>query len=208
MGGKTTVILNWESFISKLPVKFISNQLNRRQLIKALFASSAVAGLTSTGAVNGALANAPKPYSFKGDDKAFLLLMAKDIYPHDGFLDDKPYQEVIDGILKDASTNAELKTLVLDGLTALEKDTHATHGKSYVSLKSYGAREAMLRRIEETPFFQKIRGGLLFGLYNNKKLFPKFGYEGSSWEEGGYIDRGFSDMTWLPQDPRVKGDKK
>ena len=37
---------------------------------------------------------------------------------------------------------------------------------------------------------------------NQKALWPKFGYEGSSFEHGGYLHRGFNDLDWLP-DPRV-----
>ena len=57
---------------------------------------------------------------------------------------------------------------------------------------------ALLRAIEETPFFQSVRGALLFGIYNNKELWHSFfGYEGSSWEKGGYVNRGFNDLDWL-----------
>ena len=48
-----------------------------------------------------------------------------------------------------------------------------------------------------TPFFQTVRSGLVTGLYNNKALWPLFGYEGSSWQKGGYVDRGFADIDWL-----------
>ncbi len=192
------MIINWESYDSRVPLLF-----NRRQLLKALFASTAVVGLTSQAAVPVASAKGGK-----GIDKKFLLQMAKDIYPHDGFLDDKPYVNVVDGLIKEAGTDAATDKLLTDGLTALNASAKKIHGKSYTQISSYGAREALLRHIELGGFFQKVRGGLLFGLYNNKDLFPKFGYEGSSHEHGGYIDRGFSDMTWLPQDPRVKGGKK
>jgi len=49
------------------------------------------------------------------------------------------------------------------------------------------------------PSFQKIRGDLVVSLYNQKELWPKFGYEGSSAEHGGYIKRGFADIDWLPK---------
>jgi hypothetical protein len=35
---------------------------------------------------------------------------------------------------------------------------------------------------------------LLSGLCET--VWPKFGYEGSSWENGGYINRGFNDVNW------------
>ena len=42
-------------------------------------------------------------------------------------------------------------------------------------------------------------GDLIVSLYNQKELWPKFGYEGSSAEHGGYIKRGFADIDWLPK---------
>ena len=42
-----------------------------------------------------------------------------------------------------------------------------------------------------------VRGGLIGGLYNQKAVWPIFGYEGASYEEGGYMDRGFNDINWL-----------
>ena len=60
-------------------------------------------------------------------------------------------------------------------------------------------RVALLQRIETTDFFQKVRGDLIVSLYNQKELWPKFGYEGSSAEHGGYIKRGFADIDWLPK---------
>ncbi len=60
-------------------------------------------------------------------------------------------------------------------------------------------RVSILRDLQSTPFFQKVRGDLITGLYNNKEVWPKFGYEGSSVEYGGYIDRGFDDIDWLDQ---------
>ena len=51
--------------------------------------------------------------------------------------------------------------------------------------------------MEGAPFFQKIRGGMVTGLYNQKEVWPLFGYEGESYSKGGYIDRGFDDISWL-----------
>ena len=59
---------------------------------------------------------------------------------------------------------------------------------------------ALLKDIEATPFFRKVQGGLVTGLYNNKKLWPLFGYEGSSVEHGGYLERGFDDIKFIPKD--------
>jgi hypothetical protein len=33
-------------------------------------------------------------------------------------------------------------------------------------------------------------------LYNNKNVWPNFGYQGSSAQDGGYLFRGFQDAGW------------
>ena len=62
---------------------------------------------------------------------------------------------------------------------------------------SYDGALDLLREIEESAFFQQIRGGLVTGLYNQKEVWPLFGYEGESYSKGGYIERGFNDINWL-----------
>jgi hypothetical protein len=60
-------------------------------------------------------------------------------------------------------------------------------------------RVALLLGIEQTAFFKALRSDLVVSLYNQQALWPKFGYEGSSAEHGGYIHRGFNDIDWLPK---------
>ncbi|TIP97312.1 MAG: gluconate 2-dehydrogenase subunit 3 family protein, partial [Mesorhizobium sp.] len=67
----------------------------------------------------------------------------------------------------------------------------------YTSLGWEEQRVAALREIEDTPFFQAVRGGLVVGLYNQKEIWPIFGYEGESYSKGGYMARGFDDIEWL-----------
>lgn len=176
-------------------------------MLKAILASTAVAGFASANS-GQALAVAPVGTKISKEQRTFMLQMSKDIYPHEGFLDDEPYLKVVDDLIESSKSDEAVAKLLNNGLVDLDQRAKKIYNKSYTEIEKYGAREALLRQIEHSEFFQKVRGGLLFGLYNNKDLFPKFGYEGSSWEEGGYIDRGFSDMTWLPQDPRVEGGKK
>ncbi|HCD50794.1 MAG TPA: Twin-arginine translocation pathway signal, partial [Alphaproteobacteria bacterium] len=58
-------------------------------------------------------------------------------------------------------------------------------------------RVDILRSMEQSPFFQQIRGGLIVGLYNQEAVWPMFGYEGESFSKGGYINRGFNDINWV-----------
>ena len=40
-------------------------------------------------------------------------------------------------------------------------------------------------------------------LYNDKEVWDILGYEGASYDKGGYINRGFNDLDWLPE-PRIE----
>ena len=39
-------------------------------------------------------------------------------------------------------------------------------------------------------------------LYDDREVWELLGYEGPSFDKGGYVDRGFDDLDWLP-DPRI-----
>lgn len=125
-----------------------------------------------------------------------LMRMARDIYPHDK-LDDKYYATVVGPYDEKATKDAAFHALISNGVAMLDQAAIKRFGKSYADLSSEGDRVHLLYGIEQTPFFQKVRGDLLYGIYNNKEVWPIFGYEGSSWEKGGYIKRGFNDIKWL-----------
>jgi len=166
------------------------SEMTRRRLLKA--AMFVTAALAIPALPPGALA-AP----LSADQKTTLLRVARDIYPHEGFLDDAPYQAVIDSILTESESNPAVADLLAKGLADLESRAQQIYKTSYVAISRSEEREGLLRTIELTDFFQKLKGGLLMGLYDNKALYPKFGYDGSSWETGGFIDKGFDKIDWL-----------
>ena len=66
------------------------------------------------------------------------------------------------------------------------------------------AKEAALEAeaaSEDPGFFQAVRGKVVNVLYNNHEVWKIFGYEGASYKEGGYLFRGFDDLSWLPAPP-------
>src|SRR6187431_999290 len=98
-----------------------------------------------------------------------------------------------------AAKDPATKVLISDGVARLDKEAIDRHKMPYAQVAWENDRVALLQRIETTDFFQKVRGDLIVSLYNQKELWPKFGYEGSSAEHGGYIKRGFADIDWLPK---------
>lgn len=127
---------------------------------------------------------------------ATLIQMARDIYPHD-LLADSYYAKAMIGYDQAAAEDATLKQLLDSGVGTLNTAAKAKHGGGYLSVAWEEDRVALLKEIEDGAFFQKIRGGLITGLYNQPEVWAKFGYEGSSAENGGYISRGFDDIDWL-----------
>jgi len=127
-----------------------------------------------------------------------LVKVARDIYPHD-FLGDSYYITAIKPWDGKAAKDPAVKSMIDDGVTRLDQDASDHHKVPYAKVQWEADRVALLQRIEQTAFFQKIRGDLVVSLYNQKELWPKFGYEGSSAEHGGYIKRGFADIDWLPK---------
>jgi len=98
-----------------------------------------------------------------------------------------------------AAKDPAVKSLINDGVSRLDSEANDRHKVPYAQIPWEADRVALLQRIEQSAFFQKIRGDLVVSLYNQKELWPKFGYEGSSAEHGGYIKRGFADIDWLPK---------
>ncbi len=127
-----------------------------------------------------------------------MVKMARDIYPHD-FLGDVYYITAIKPWDKKAAADPAVKTMLIDGVKRLDQDAHDRFKTGYVDVPWEVDRVTLLQGIEQTDFFNKIRADMVVSLYNQHELWPKFGYEGSSAEFGGYINRGFNDIYWLPK---------
>lgn len=169
--------------------------LSRRMFLRRSTETAFAAAVTIT--TGGALLNAPEAWgmevkNLKPATMRTLILMARDIYPHDKVPDRfyaiavKPYD--------DKAQDVAFRSLVENGIAML--DTAAGPG-GYVGLGWEAKRVALLRTIETTPLFQTVRSGLVVSLYNQKEVWPIFGYEGESFSKGGYIHRGFDDIDWL-----------
>jgi len=125
-----------------------------------------------------------------------LIKMSRDIYPHDQ-LGDRYYAVAVKGFDAKAAKDPASKTLFEDGVIMLDGlAANGTAGR-YVDIAWEADRLALLRQIENTPFFSTVRSSLVVSLYNQKEVWPIFGYEGASAPLGGYIHRGFDDIDWL-----------
>ena len=62
-----------------------------------------------------------------------------------------------------------------------------------------GTLLAFLERESDTAWFRDLRQLIIPAIYGNPEVWARIGYEGPSFELGGYKDRGFDDLTWLPE---------
>jgi hypothetical protein len=134
--------------------------------------------------------------ALKPKTMATLIQLARDIYPHDR-LADEYYAAAVKSHDDRAAEDAAHKALIEDGVATLDTLAQNAGAASYLSMGWEADRVAVLHQIEGSGFFQAVRGGLVVGLYNQKEVWPIFGYEGESFSKGGYIDRGFDDIAWL-----------
>ncbi|MFK7881655.1 twin-arginine translocation signal domain-containing protein [Roseobacter sp.] len=172
--------------------KTISLQrLTRRQLLSGATAAgtSFVIGAGFIAAPNAAWAM--ETVALKPETFATLVQMARDIYPHDK-VGDEYYVAAVKGYdTADAAEGIEA------GIAAVNAAAQGKGFNGYLDAGWERDRVDILRGMEDSAFFQQIRGGLVTGLYNQKAVWPIFGYEGASYEFGGYIERGFNDINWL-----------
>lgn len=127
-----------------------------------------------------------------------LLHMTRAVYPHD-FLGDEAYAKVVQDLDADAAEGFEDTSkadLLREGVLQLEEAT----GGSFVQADP-AKQLAALQSIETTPFFQTVRGKAVVSLYNQPDVWKQFGYEGASYDKGGYLYNGFDDLSWLPAPP-------
>jgi hypothetical protein len=127
----------------------------------------------------------------KPETMRVLVKLARDIYPHDQ-IGERFYAIAMKGYDKEAD-----KTPAEEFVGKLEKTAKSWYGSPYSELSWEAPRAEVLREYQKDAFFQRVRGGLVTGLYNQPEVWPLFGYEGESASKGGYVNRGFGDIDWL-----------
>jgi len=168
--------------------------LDRRQFLAGLGTSALIisgGAVIHSGEAWGLEVKALKPQTM-----LTLIKLARDIYPHDR-LADRFYAVAVKGYDEKAGSDAATRDLIEGGIAKLDDLARQKHGVPYAAVGWEAERVALLRQIENDPFFQTVRGGLVVSLYNQKEVWPLFGYEGESASKGGYVSRGFDDITWL-----------
>lgn len=127
-----------------------------------------------------------------------LVAMTRAMYPHER-LPDVHYQRVVAALDAKAAADEPMKTLLTEGVGWLATTT----GRDTDEFGSLPEAEqvAALTRLEDTPFFKAVAAEATVNLYSQHDVWPYFGYEVVSPDDGGYLERGFDDIDWLDDAP-------
>jgi hypothetical protein len=123
-----------------------------------------------------------------------ITAAARTIYPHDALPDDV-YARVGEKLAEAAREDPGAARTIEDSVSTLNG------GRPFADLSADGQLEA-LRGIEGSDFFELVRSTAVVEVYSDERTWQLVGYEGPSFDKGGYLNRGFNDLDWLP-DPEA-----
>jgi hypothetical protein len=129
--------------------------------------------------------------------RAALVRLLRVAYPHPRF-PDGPYERTADEVVRQLDESLWHRLTLTQGLESLD----AAAGGDFTALDDDAALE-LLRGLADAEFFRFVRGVAVVTLYNDAETWALLGYEGPSFDQGGYLHRGFDDLAWLPN-PRVE----
>lgn len=119
------------------------------------------------------------------------------MFPHPS-LPTGPYERAAASIVGEGAEDLRWQAQAQQGAAALD----ALGDGSFLDLADEPAQQ-LLANIRETEFFETVRAKAILTLYNDPEVWQRFGYEGPSFDQGGYLHRGFDDLDWLPN-PRIE----
>ena len=117
------------------------------------------------------------------------------MYPHDR-LPDEVYARVADRLVEAAEGDPATARTIEEGVAALNDDRPFAEQSADLQLE-------VLQGIEHTEFFELVRSTAVVEVYTDERTWELVGYEGPSFDKGGYIDRGFNDLDWLPDPEEI-----
>ena len=123
-----------------------------------------------------------------------LVSIYRTMFPHNA-VPNEFYEHVVRKLDDKAVQDQDLSCFLSDGVEALNRQS----GFAWTGLSEEAKLQA-LKRVEQTPFFQRLRSDFLVFFYSNPAIWSRFGYEGPSNDQGGYLHRGFNDIDWIKRE--------
>ncbi|HMB73754.1 MAG TPA: hypothetical protein VKQ06_09300 [Gammaproteobacteria bacterium] len=159
----------------------------RRFLVATVFLGGSAAALRSS------LVWAQAGTAADERTQATMTQLARRLYPHDR-LEDAVYA----GLLDDALGATAVDPGFVAAIDAAEQALNARRERDFLALGE-AEQIAVMREVEQLEFFSVIQTAVRLRLYNHPGFWNLIGYEGSSWQRGGYLNRGAGEIDWLPE---------
>ncbi|HEV7495774.1 hypothetical protein [Baekduia sp.] len=121
-----------------------------------------------------------------------VTAFARTLYPHVA-LPESVYARVSAKLDEAASEDAAQARVVNDGVADLDG-----RGDQPFVARSSEQQLADAKAIAGSDFFDLVRSTAVVEIYSDPQTWKLLGYEGPSFAQGGYVDRGFNDLDWLP----------
>ncbi len=166
----------------------------RRFLVAAIALGGAASGTVGPRVLQFSRAWAQAGSSLEDSALSALAQMARRLYPHDG-VDDEVYGQIIDDALSATAADGSFA----DTLIAAEQALNAQQSGDFLGLDEDAQVRAM-RAVEDSDFFAAIQFEVRLRVYSHPAVWEVIGYEGPSFQRGGYLNRGAGDIDWLPED--------
>lgn len=126
-----------------------------------------------------------------GRPDATMIRIARSLAPHDALSDDD-YADVLNVALDAMAGSLD------DQLGAAETALDDASGGDFMSADTE-TQLAALTSIQGAAFFPGILWAVKTFLYSHPAGWRALDYEGPSWQQGGYMNRGAGEIDWLPE---------
>jgi hypothetical protein len=113
------------------------------------------------------------------------------LFPHDG-LPQAVYLEAAREVDRRMKANPEFAAAATQAVAFLGSATPVPWQQATVAQQL-----AALTAGQDSAWFPPLRDAAMESLYRNPQVWQLVGYQGSSIEHGGYLQRGFDDIDWL-----------
>jgi hypothetical protein len=132
------------------------------------------------------------PLALEQHVAATVTALARTLYPHVALADavyDRVQAKIAEAVREDP---AQAQT-VADGVADLDG-----RGDRPFTERTPEQRLEDAKAIAGSDFFELVRSTAVVEIYSDERTWRQLGYEGPSFDKGGYLHRGFNDLDWLP----------
>ena len=121
-----------------------------------------------------------------------LVRILQHILPHER-LHEQVYRDAVLALADKIGADERKRRRIRYGIAALSAPPYR-----WLDL-SFQDQRRVLQTMEDSSFFKTLQTTALEQVYRDERTWRLIGYEGDASRFGGYVDRGFDDIDWLPE---------